>query len=94
MFEGGLLDEIQGILGGCGFGKTSSKAIGYKQLLEHLDGERDLPSALEKCISQTNVLIRRQMTWYRSFSGLQFVDMPPAEGNEQLIARFAREFAG
>ena len=93
MFEGGLLNEIQGILDGGGFGKTSSKAIGYKQLLEHLAGERDLPSALEKCISQTNVLIRRQMTWYRSFSGLQFVDMPPAEGNEPLIARFAGEFA-
>jgi len=93
MFQGGLLDEIHAIKGGCGFGKTASKAIGYKQILEHFNGERDLASALEKCISQTNVLIRRQMTWYRSFSGLQFLDMPAAEGDESLIARLAQEFA-
>ncbi|MBC8369430.1 MAG: tRNA (adenosine(37)-N6)-dimethylallyltransferase MiaA [Planctomycetes bacterium] len=93
MFEGGLLNEINQILSGVGFGKTSSKAIGYKQLLAHLNGDCDLATALEKCVSQTNVLIRRQMTWYRSFSGLKFIDMPFLDGNQKLIAQLAQEFS-
>lgn len=93
MFDGGLLDEIRAIVADQGFSGTSSKAIGYKQILEYLNGDCDLTTALEKCITQTNVLIRRQMTWYRSFSGIQFVDMPYAKGNDALIAQLAQEFS-
>jgi tRNA dimethylallyltransferase len=93
MFQGGLLAEIQSILADKGFSHTSSKAIGYKQILEHLNGNGDLATALEKCITQTNVLIRRQMTWYRSFSGIQFIDMPHANGKDALIAQLAQEFS-
>ncbi|MDP6962683.1 MAG: tRNA (adenosine(37)-N6)-dimethylallyltransferase MiaA [Planctomycetota bacterium] len=92
MFNSGLLDEIKAINDGVGFGKTSSKAIGYRQLLSYLDGNSSLEDAFEKCISQTNVLIRRQMTWYRSFSGLKLIDMPAKESNEVLAARLADEF--
>jgi len=93
MFKEGLLDEINSLIERGGFGMTAAKAIGYKQILDHLAGACDLETALEKCVSQTNVLIRRQMTWYRSFSGLDFVDMPFTEGDDALVARLAQEFS-
>lgn len=92
MIEQGLLEEIKNILLKGGFGKTASKAIGYKQMLQYLKGDFDLETALSKSVSQTNVLIRRQMTWYRSFDNLRFVDMEDNVSVEYLATKLASEF--
>lgn len=66
MFASGLVEETRGLLArGLGGNRTAMQAIGYRQVVEHLGGERDL-AATVACVKQrTRQLARRQMTWFR-----------------------------
>lgn len=81
MLEQGFLDEIQKIQSSGGFGPTAAKALGYRQMLEYLEGQRSLEEATERAINGTRTYIRRQMTWLRSFPDLNWVAMCDDAGN-------------
>ena len=55
------------------------RAVGYRQLWAHLDGEFSLAEAVRRGITATRQLAKRQMTWIRSEPGLTWVD-PHADG--------------
>ncbi len=42
------------------------KAVGYRQLLNHLQGETSLDEAIEKGITATRKYAKRQRTWFRN----------------------------
>jgi tRNA dimethylallyltransferase len=44
----------------------SMRAVGYRQLWAHLDGEYDLKEAVLRGISATRQLAKRQLTWMRA----------------------------
>jgi len=69
MFADGLVDEVRGLLAtGQPLGQTASQAVGYREVLEHLAGERDLPATIELVKLRTRQFAKRQMTWFRSLS--------------------------
>ena len=74
MIEAGLLDEVRTIKESPGFSKTSREAIGYRQLLEHLDGECSLEEAIEKTKAKTWQLARKQMTWFKRYPQVKWID--------------------
>ncbi|MCK6439528.1 MAG: tRNA (adenosine(37)-N6)-dimethylallyltransferase MiaA, partial [Planctomycetes bacterium] len=61
MMTAGLIDEVVRIHNGEGFSKTAREAIGYRQLLEHLEGAYSLEEAVEKIKRRTWQLARKQM---------------------------------
>jgi tRNA dimethylallyltransferase len=62
----GLLEELSGLLAAPGgLSRTARQAAGYRQLLEHLDGEVDLDTAVARAIAATRRLARRQWRWFR-----------------------------
>lgn len=89
MVEVGLLEEIAAIQSSGGFGRTAGKAIGYRQVLDHLEGKCSLAEGLQKAVTKTNVLIRRQMTWLRSFPDLLRIEMQQGEAPSEVAARLA-----
>ncbi|MDP7062474.1 MAG: tRNA (adenosine(37)-N6)-dimethylallyltransferase MiaA [Planctomycetota bacterium] len=89
MVEAGLLEEIAAIQGSGGFGRTAGKAIGYRQVLDYLEGKCTLEEGLEKAVTKTNVLIRRQMTWLRSFPDLLRIEMREGEAASEVALRLA-----
>lgn len=44
---------------------NSLNTVGYKELFKVIDGEWDLPFAIEKIKQNTRIYSRKQMTWYR-----------------------------
>ena len=44
---------------------NSLNTVGYKELFKVLDGEWELPFAIEKIKQNTRIYSRKQMTWYR-----------------------------
>lgn len=92
MVEAGLLEEVQGIRDGVGFGRTAGKGIGYRQVLEHLEGRCSLDEALQQCVTKTHVLIRRQMTWLRSFPGILKIPMTDRLDPEVVAGELAAAF--
>jgi tRNA dimethylallyltransferase len=66
MFAAGWLDEVRGLVErGFGAWLTSSQAIGYAELVRHLDGRLSLEEAWEGTVRRTKNLARRQMAWFR-----------------------------
>jgi tRNA dimethylallyltransferase len=69
MFQAGLVAEVAGLLERFGnLSRTARQAVGYREVLEHLGGRRDLPQAVESVKSRTRQFARRQETWFRSLS--------------------------
>lgn len=66
MFEGGLVAEVARLRGaGLQEGLTASRAIGYPEVLAHLDGELTLEEAQERTVVATRRFARRQESWWR-----------------------------
>jgi tRNA dimethylallyltransferase len=56
----------------------SMRAVGYRQVWEHLEGRLDQDALKEKAIAATRQLAKRQLTWLRSFPNLTRVDSAEA----------------
>ena len=66
MLAAGWLDEVRGLLEDSRFATSNSAtALGYRSLVEHLQGGRDLVSATAEIERDTRRLAKRQMTWFR-----------------------------
>ena len=61
----GFLDEVRRLLADPrGLSRTARQALGYRELIAHLDGEISLDEALEVAIRRTRRLARRQRSWF------------------------------
>jgi tRNA dimethylallyltransferase len=66
MFDAGLVQEVRALeRQGLREGVTASQALGYKQVLELLDGVVDEPAARERTVAATRRFARRQRAWFR-----------------------------
>ena len=94
MFEQGLVDETRGLLEkNLRQNQTAMQAIGYRQVVEHLDGERSLEETVELIQSRTRQFARRQMTWFRNQMSPRWIDVAPAESAEAVADQLVRELA-
>jgi tRNA dimethylallyltransferase len=89
MLAAGLVEEVR-VLEGRGLrqGRTASRALGYAQVLRHLDGETTLEEARDQTVRATRAFARRQDKWFRRDDRVVWVDatLPP---QEQLAAALA-----
>lgn len=75
MIEAGLADELRGILAdGYERDLQALNTVGYKELYPFLDGERSLEEAAEKIKVHTRRYAKRQMTWFRRWDFVQWLD--------------------
>ena len=66
MFAQGLIEETRGLLPlGLRENITAMQAIGYRQVVEYLDGKRPLDETVALVITRTQQFARRQLTWFR-----------------------------
>jgi tRNA dimethylallyltransferase len=66
MWQRGLVDEVRGLAArGLREGRTASRALGYAQVLRHLDGELTEAQARDETVRATRRFVRRQESWFR-----------------------------
>ncbi len=94
MLGGGFVAEVETIAQGSGFGVTARRAIGYAEILEHLDGGLSLDEARERILVSTRTLVRRQDTWLRSFPDLVRLKAEEGEDAVSLADRAAAILCG
>jgi tRNA dimethylallyltransferase len=73
--------------------RTASQALGYRELLDHLDGRLDLDEAVELAIARTRRFARRQRAWFRKDPRIAWVEV----GDDPvavLVDRVEAEVAG
>ena len=81
MLQAGLVDEMQQLRRRyrLTLGMPSMRAVGYRQVWQHLEGELDQSQMREQAIAATRQLAKRQLTWLRSFREVEpIADDAPA----------------
>ncbi len=76
MLEAGLLAEVQRLLAlpGVEARSPSMRAVGYRQLADHLAGQCSLDAAIEQAVAATRQLAKRQLTWINADPLWQRID--------------------
>ena len=93
MFRCGLVDETRELLQhGLEQNKTAMQAIGYRQVVEHLRGERPLAETIEQVKIRTRQFAKRQLTWFRRQLAAEWIELKPDESAEDT-SRKIRESA-
>jgi tRNA dimethylallyltransferase len=75
MWQAGFEAEVKDLVHqGLRDGKTASRALGYQQMLRHLDGELTLDEARLETIKATRRFARRQESWFRRDPRIHWLD--------------------
>jgi tRNA dimethylallyltransferase len=74
-FANGLIDEVHQLLDeGVSPESNALGAHGYRRVVEHLRGQRDLRSAIEQTKLDVRHYAKRQLTWFRHEPDVQWFD--------------------
>ncbi len=66
MVAAGLLDEVRALVARPGgMSRTARQALGYKELLAHVEDGVPLEACLEEAVRRTRQFARRQAAWFR-----------------------------
>jgi tRNA dimethylallyltransferase len=76
MFASGLVAETEALLQrGLAENPTALQALGYRQVVEHLRGERPLAETIELVKIRTRQYAKRQLTWFRRQMRLDWITL-------------------
>ena len=85
MMEDGLLDEARCLYP---FRKENAlNTVGYKELFRYLDGEWELPFAIEKIKRNTREYAKKQMTWFAHDTSIQWFHPNQVDDIFQILNR-------
>ena len=92
MMELGLLEEVRRLHSRGDLDATlpSIRAVGYRQLWEHLEGRCSLAEAVDRAIVATRRLAKRQLTWLRSEPGAEWLDALDMRVSDRMSERIGR----
>lgn len=89
MVADGLEDEVRALLPrGLAEGPTASRALGYGQFLDVVEGRSSLEEAVESTVVATRRFARRQLTWFRADPRVHWLearDPELAEEAERIV---------
>lgn len=91
MLEQGLVDEVCTLRKmGCRRGQTAMQGLGYKEILDYLDGFCTLEEAVATIKQETRHFAKRQLTWFRREEDVIWVDRTafPEDGQDQAMLEY------
>ena len=86
MIEDGLVDEVKTLVNaGVKKGMTAMDGIGYKELLDYLEGNGTLCDAIELIKKKSRNYAKRQLTWFRREKEVIWLDKTVYTSNDKLL---------
>lgn len=77
MVEQGLVDEVKKLKdSGCTKDMVSMQGLGYKEILDYLQGEYSLEEALYLLKRDTRHFAKRQITWFKREKDVRWLNLP------------------
>jgi len=88
MMDDGFLTEVRDLRSSSALSQTSRQALGYKELIDHLDGNCSLDTAITAIITHTRQFAVRQERWFRRDPRIRWVNIEsdPAGEIASLLA--------
>lgn len=92
MINSGLLDEVKA-LKEMGLTKdyVSMQGLGYKEILDYLDGFYTLPEAVDKIKLETRHFAKRQLTYFRRERDINWIMKPDFDYDDNHIIEYMKE---
>jgi tRNA dimethylallyltransferase len=86
MWDQGLVDEVRELVTlGLREGVTASRALGYAQVLKHMDGAISAVQAREQTVVATRRFARRQLSWFRRDPRIQWLSSASDRPSSDLL---------
>jgi len=87
MMDAGLLDEVRALATRPGgLSRTARQALGYRELLAHVEDGVPLGAAMEEAVRRTRQFARRQWAWFRRDPRIEWVG-PDGDPVAAVVAR-------
>lgn len=74
MIENGLIQEVKELIKKYPEFPTAMQAIGYKEIVEFLEGNLKLEEAIEKIKQESRRYAKRQITWFKRIENIKWLD--------------------
>ena len=87
MLDDGLLDEVKDLSGRYSHDLNSMQGIGYKELLEYLDGNVTFDFAVDTIKQNSRRYAKRQLTWFRRNEAINILSPDTASDNAIKIIK-------
>jgi tRNA dimethylallyltransferase len=97
MLKLGLVDEVKSLLSKypqLTAESTSMRCVGYRQALEHLQGDYDAAELRDRGIFATRQLAKRQLTWLRGMDDVIELDCLQADLNSVVLEKVEQFIKG
>lgn len=95
MIEDGLIEEVQGLLDK-NYDKNlvSLQAIGYKEIIEYLEGNVTKEEAIERLKTNTRRFAKRQFTWFNGDKNIKWFDITNLDEIDKKINKIFEYIIG
>jgi tRNA dimethylallyltransferase len=88
MIELGLVEEVRSLLADPrGLSDAAAQAVGYAEVIAHLQGRCSLEEAVEQIKINTRRLAKSQRTWFRRWRDVAWLDLDEDESVESVVER-------
>jgi len=88
MIADGLVNEVKSLLAEeKPLSRQARCAIGYAEIIEHLEGKTTLEQAVELIKKNTRRLAKAQRTWFKRFRDVHWLDIEAKEPTESILER-------
>lgn len=85
MVDEGLLDEVKRLLAEpIPMSKQARAAIGYAEVIAHLEGQCSFEEAVEQIKINTRKLAKAQRTWFKTFRNVHWIDIAESDTLESV----------
>lgn len=93
MLERGFVNEVRGLRErpDLGLHRPALRAVGYRAVWRHLDGELTRTEMVNSAVHATRQLAKRQYTWFRREAHARWLEAFAADTRDALAADIARQ---
>lgn len=89
MMENGLVEEVKKLKAmGCHRGMVSMQGLGYKEILDYLNGECTLEEAVYILKRDTRHFAKRQITWFKRERDVRWVNLEKFSGDREKVLEY------
>ena len=85
MIKDGLVDEVKRMLEKYSEFPTAMQGLGYKEIVDYLNGNCLLDEAIEKIKLETRRYAKRQLTWFRSYDNATWIESGNPENTDIIL---------
>lgn len=88
MMDAGMVEEVKSLLAEDNpLSQQAAAAIGYAEMITHLNGEMELDETVEKIKINTRRFAKSQRTWFKTFRNVHWIDIAEDDTVETVLKK-------